>query len=116
MRNVQDGFVDYDGFRADPGFSRFITWLGVKTDGPPVSREGDLAFLINAYNALAIQGILDGYSPASLLGRYGFLNAGNTPCKGPAPRWKRWNGTGFCLWVIPGCTLLWCVRRSPALA
>ncbi|MDP2324423.1 MAG: DUF547 domain-containing protein, partial [Gammaproteobacteria bacterium] len=29
-----------------------------------------LAFLINAYNALAIRGILDGYSPASRFGRY----------------------------------------------
>ena len=73
LRNVQDGFVDYDGVRADPAFRRFI-------DGISNARESDLeepgarlAFLINAYNALAIQGVLDGYSPASRSGRRKFF-------------------------------------------
>ena len=69
LRNVQGGFVDYDGIRADPAFGRYLTGLATATEGDLETRAIRLAFLINAYNALAIQGILDGYSPSSFLGR-----------------------------------------------
>lgn len=69
LRNVQSGFVDYDGIRADPAFGRYLTSLSTTTDGDLDDPDVRLAFLINAYNALAIQGILDGYSPSSWFGR-----------------------------------------------
>lgn len=73
LRNVQHGFVDYAGINADPAFARFITHIGeTRTEDVPDSRSY-LAFLINAYNAFAIQGILDGYTPASWLGRYSYF-------------------------------------------
>ena len=69
LRNVERGFVDYDGIAADPAFRRFVVALGdtrrTDLDGP----AAELAYLINAYNALAIQGILDGHSPATRRGR-----------------------------------------------
>lgn len=73
LRNVQRGFVDYAGINADPAFPRFLTGLDDTRpadleDGPARS-----AFLINAYNAFAIRGILDGYAPSSWLARYSYF-------------------------------------------
>lgn len=73
LRNVRDGFVDYDGVRADPAFNRFVAGLATATDSDLDKPDVRLAFLINAYNALAIQGILDGHSPSSWLGRYNYF-------------------------------------------
>jgi hypothetical protein len=73
LRNVRNGFVDYDGIRADPAFGRFVTGLASASAADLGDRNTRLAFLINAYNAYAIQGILDGYSPSSVLGRYTFF-------------------------------------------
>ena len=73
LRNVRNGFVDYDGVKADPAFARFVTGLANASTADLDERNGRLALLINAYNAFAIQGILDGYSPASMLGRYTFF-------------------------------------------
>lgn len=70
MRNVRNGFVDYDGIRADPAFGRFVTALASTTPADLAKPDTRLAFLVNAYNALAIRGILDGYSPSSRFGRY----------------------------------------------
>lgn len=73
VRNVRNGFVDYDGIRADPAFARFVTQLGTTTPADLPDRSAQVAFYINAYNALAIQGVLNGDSPASLLGRRTFF-------------------------------------------
>lgn len=73
LRNVRNGFVDYDGIRADPAFARFVASLGNAEPADLEDRNAELAFLINAYNALAIQGILDGYSPATRLSRRAFF-------------------------------------------
>jgi hypothetical protein len=69
LRNVRNGFVDYDGIRADPAFGRYLAGLASASEGDLDQPETRLAFLINAYNALAIQGILDGYAPSSWFGR-----------------------------------------------
>ncbi len=69
LRNVRSGFVDYDGIRADPAFGRYLAGLASAAESDLDTPEVRLAFLINAYNALAIQGILDGYSPSSWFGR-----------------------------------------------
>ncbi len=62
LQNVRNGYVDYDGLATNPGFASFIADLA-KTPAP-TERDAALAYYINAYNALAIQGILDGGSPA----------------------------------------------------
>lgn len=74
LYNVRKGYVDYDGVRAHPKFSRFIAQLG-EPGTVPASREEALALYINAYNAFAIQGILDGYSPAGRVGRYRYFKS-----------------------------------------
>ncbi len=70
LRNVRNGFVDYDGIRADPAFDRFVMGLASAASTDLATPETRLAFLINAYNALAVRGIVDGYSPSSRFGRY----------------------------------------------
>lgn len=68
VENVRDGYVDYDGIAANPRFARFLGQLG-DAELPAGDRNAGLALLVNAYNAFAISGILQGYSPATRLGR-----------------------------------------------
>ncbi len=72
-RNVRDGFVDYNGVAAEPRFDAFITRLGTLQPADLATAEARLAFFINAYNALALQGILNGRSPSSWWGRRSFF-------------------------------------------
>ena len=72
--NVADGFVNYPGIAADPRFGSYVKRLEEPLPADS-SRDEQLAFYINAYNALAIKGILDGYSPSSLLGRYKYFKS-----------------------------------------
>jgi len=70
-RHVQDGAVDYPALAGDADFGAYLASLP-----PPAalgSRAEKLVYYMNAYNALAIQGILDGLSPASFLGRVRFF-------------------------------------------
>ncbi|MFO1283316.1 MAG: DUF547 domain-containing protein [Burkholderiales bacterium] len=65
--HVKNGVVDYPGFQESREFKAYVEELA-----KPVafaSKADELAFNINAYNALAIQGILDGLSPSSFIGR-----------------------------------------------
>lgn len=73
LHNVRGGYVDYDGLAASPQFAGFIGTLATATI--PAGREEALAFYINAYNALAIQGVLDGRSTASAASRRRFFRS-----------------------------------------
>ena len=75
LQNVGNGFVNYAGIEANPRFRRFVQQVGETDAGSLPERSDKLTFYINAYNALAIQGILDGYSPAKLWGRYKFFKS-----------------------------------------
>jgi hypothetical protein len=72
VENVRDGYVDYDGIAANPRFARFLAQLG-EAELPAGDRDAELALLVNAYNAFAISGILQGYSPATRVGRHRFF-------------------------------------------
>jgi len=72
-RNVRNGFVDYDGIAAEPRLDEFIRQLGMTKPADLTSTDAKLAFYINAYNILAIQGILDGQSPSGWWGRRKFF-------------------------------------------
>ncbi len=71
QKNVVDGRVNYSGISSDSRFKQYISML--VTTPAPGSRNAALAYWINAYNALTIQGILNGKSPSSFLGRIGFF-------------------------------------------
>lgn len=71
--NVLDGRVDYPGIAADSRFEHYLEQLSATRAEDLPGKKEKLAYWINAYNAFAIQGILHGYSPSSLLGRFGFF-------------------------------------------
>ena len=65
--SVKDGVVDYAAFRESAAFRKYVDELA--RPATLSGRDETLAYYINAYNALAIAGILDGLSPSTLLGR-----------------------------------------------
>lgn len=71
-RHVVAGRVDYGGLSRDAEFARFVKDIR-HVDAESATRDERLAFLINAYNALAIQSVLDGLSPARPFGRLRFF-------------------------------------------
>ncbi|MGH8750094.1 MAG: DUF547 domain-containing protein [Burkholderiales bacterium] len=73
---VKNGRVDYPGVAKDARFAAYIAELKNTNADTLPSREEKLAFWMNAYNALAMKGIVDGYSPSTFFGkgRYFYLN------------------------------------------
>lgn len=66
-----NGRVGYRQLQADdlPVLSKYLASLGeARIDGLPEKEQ--LAFWINAYNAMIVEGILDGYSAENALKRY----------------------------------------------
>ncbi len=70
--HVKDGYVDYPAIAGDQRFATYLEQLR-KTDAQSLPRAQKLAFWINAYNALAIKGILEGSSPRSFFGKAKFF-------------------------------------------
>ena len=70
---VHDGQVDYPAIQADGRFDGYLRELNRIDPTRLPTRQDRLAFWINAYNAFAVQGILDGYSPMTLWGRYRYF-------------------------------------------
>jgi hypothetical protein len=73
LAHVKNGVVDYPSFAHDSNFKRYINLLEHLAPQQLPTPNHRLVFWINAYNAFAIKGILDGYSPSSLTGRYTFF-------------------------------------------
>ncbi|HKY73192.1 MAG TPA: DUF547 domain-containing protein [Nitrospira sp.] len=71
---VHDGQVNYPAVQMDHRFAAYLAQID-RVDPLLGSRDDRLAFWINAYNACAIQGILDGYSPEPYLGWYRFFKS-----------------------------------------
>ena len=78
--NVKNGVVNYPGFQNNAGFRDYVAALAQPVQFKNKAEE--LAYYINAYNALAIQGILDGLSPATLLGRARYFKFKDWPLNG----------------------------------
>lgn len=70
---VKDGSVDYPAVQGDGRLPAYVALLDRVDPSMLPARNERLAFWINAYNAFAIQGILDGYSPMTYLGRYRYF-------------------------------------------
>lgn len=71
--HVKDGLVDYPKLAEDSNFKAYVNLLYHIAPQQLPTPNHRLAFWINVYNALAIKGIIDGYSPATLTGRYTFF-------------------------------------------
>jgi len=69
--NVVNGKVNYSAIKAHPKFEPYIESL--KTEPEFKNQQEELAYWINAYNALVIKGILEGGSPSTFFGRKSFF-------------------------------------------
>ena len=67
------GVVNYPGIKADPRLAEYLDYLAAADPAAFATDQERLAFWINAYNALAIKGILDGLSPDGLFARVIFF-------------------------------------------
>ena len=81
QKNVHGGFIDYPGFCGSTEFSSYLQAIR-RADLSGASPNETISFLINAYNAWTIQSILEGDSPATLLGRYEFFLRNRHPVAG----------------------------------
>jgi len=70
-QHVNEGLVDYPSISRDKNYHLYLSAL--EPDTPLPSPSAALAYWINAYNALAIKGILDGRSPESFFGKIGYF-------------------------------------------
>jgi len=70
--HVRDGNVDYAAFARSADFRSYVADLA--KPATLQGRDATLAYYINAYNALAIAGILDGLSPSTVLGRVRYFS------------------------------------------
>jgi hypothetical protein len=73
--HVKDGMVNYPAIAQDDRLQLFIWQLDRFNPNTLPSRQHSLAFWINAYNAFAMKGIIDGYSPQTVWGRYRYFIA-----------------------------------------
>ena len=71
--HVKDGFVDYPAIQTDGRLAAYLSQLDRVDPNDLATRNKRMAFWINAYNAFAIKGILDHYSPESYVGRYRYF-------------------------------------------
>ena len=70
--HVRNGQVNYPVIQVDRRFTQYLDQLD-RIDPNSLSHEDQLALWINAYNAYAIKGILDGATPGTLVGRYRYF-------------------------------------------
>jgi hypothetical protein len=73
--HVSGGVVDYPAIVSDSRLEAYLQLLDMIDPTALPTRDHQLAFWINAYNAFAIKGIVDGYSPKTLYGRYRYFIA-----------------------------------------
>jgi len=72
--HVHDGRVHYPAVQADQRFRLYLDLLD-RVDPNQMSREDQLAFWINAYNAFAVKGILDGLTPSPYVGWFRYFKS-----------------------------------------
>jgi hypothetical protein len=80
--HVKDGVVNYPGIQADDRLTAYLAQLDRVDPNALATRSEHLAFWINAYNAFAIKGIMDQYSPMSWMGRYRYFIGREYPVGG----------------------------------
>ncbi len=72
--HVRDGVVDYAGLAAErPVLAKLVAAVAVADPKAEGDRPAQLAAWLNAYNALVIDAVLQGKSPASFFGRQTFF-------------------------------------------
>jgi hypothetical protein len=73
QETVNNGHVDYTAIKNDPRLENYLNELKQARPENYATQAEQLAFWINAYNALALKGIIDGLSPSSFFGRVSYF-------------------------------------------
>ena len=73
--HVKDGVVNYPGVQTDDRLPAYLAQLDRVDPNALATRSERLVLWINAYNAFAIKGIVDQYSPMSWVGRYRYFRS-----------------------------------------
>lgn len=71
--HTKDGQVNYPAVAADKSFATYLEQLA--TTPAPSAKNEKLVYYMNAYNALAMKGIIDGKSPSNFIGRQIFFKS-----------------------------------------
>jgi Protein of unknown function, DUF547 len=71
--HTKDGQVDYPGIAADKFFATYLDQLA--STPAPSGKNEKLVYYMNAYNALAMKGIIEGKSPSNFFGRHTFFKS-----------------------------------------
>ena len=71
--HVSEGIVKYPKLAEDARFSLYVEKLNRIDPHAFLTQNEQLSFWINAYNAFAIKGILDGYSPQTKIGQWRYF-------------------------------------------
>jgi Protein of unknown function, DUF547 len=71
--HTKDGQVDYPAVAADKSYATYLEQLAATP--APSAKNDKLVYYMNAYNALAMKGIIDGRSPSNFLGRHIFFKS-----------------------------------------
>jgi Protein of unknown function, DUF547 len=71
--HTKDGSVNYPAVAADKSYAAYLEQLA--TAPAPAAKNDKLVFYMNAYNALAMKGILDGKSPSNFVSRHLFFKS-----------------------------------------
>ncbi len=78
--HVRDGQVNYPGVAADKSYASYLSQLAIAP--APSSNNEALVLYMNAYNAFAMKGILDGKSPSNPFTRHRFFKSAKYPLTG----------------------------------
>ena len=79
QRHVADGLVDYEAISKDSDFISYLDWLATADTSDFETREEGLAFWINAYNALAVRGVVKNYPLKRVIDAAGFFKEQKHP-------------------------------------
>ena len=71
--DTKDGLVNYPAVAANKSYAAYLEQLA--TAPAPSAKNDKLVFYMNAYNALAMKGILDGKSPSNFISRHTFFKS-----------------------------------------
>lgn len=71
--HTKDGQVNYPAVAADKSFATYLEQLAATP--APSAKNDKLVYYINAYNALAMKGIINGKSPSNFIGRQIFFKS-----------------------------------------
>jgi hypothetical protein len=71
--HTKDGQVNYPAIAVDKSYATYLEQLAAAP--APSAKNDKLVYYMNAYNALAMKGIIDGKSPSNFIGRQLFFKS-----------------------------------------